>query len=281
MAKHSMKYQRGRSTPKCSLVTVFIVAWFIVMMSGGALMFREDIVQKFQQFEEFGGIKAIAKKSANSVGNVFPASAQQHQASNISNPFTTLKSDAEPKSSLRASRSNGGVFIKAITTPTPIVLKTLHPHPTAKSPPSSRNMQTRLSRKKITELMKFEKCSSPPPLLKGKDMWKMSLKDQRQYLQDIHCNETDPSPLPAEKFIAQAEASLQDTTAINTPSIWDVPLAMQEKIANSKPGDTVQYRIAGKDVQLPYGYPEESIFVLTASYRDPEVAYTIARAYAR
>ena len=39
--------------------------------------------------------------------------------------------------------------------------------------------------------------------------------------------------------------------------------------------------MAGKDVRLPYGYPDESIFILTASYRDPEAASTIARAYAR
>lgn len=52
--------------------------------------------------------------------------------------------------------------------------------------------------------------------------------------------------------------------------------------AGHSPGDKdIRYHIAGKDVWLPFGYPSESIFILTASYRDPEAASTIARAYAR
>ena len=43
----------------------------------------------------------------------------------------------------------------------------------------------------------------------------------------------------------------------------------------------IKYQIAGKHVTVPYGYPEETIFVLTASYKDPEGASTIARLYAR
>ena len=41
------------------------------------------------------------------------------------------------------------------------------------------------------------------------------------------------------------------------------------------PKDTdIPYHIAGKDVKLPYGFPEESIFILTASYRYISVVST-------
>lgn len=137
------------------------------------------------------------------------------------------------------------------------------------------------TRKKITDLLKFDKCDHPPPILKGKDMWGMKVQEQRQYLQDIHCTETDPSSAPADRYKAQVREAMATPMSERSPSIWDVPEDMQNQIKISKPGDSVKYHIAGKDVTLPYGYPEESIFVLTASYRDPEVAYTIARAYAR
>ena len=41
------------------------------------------------------------------------------------------------------------------------------------------------------------------------------------------------------------------------------------------------YDVAGRRVTTPYGEPESTIFIVTASYRDPEVASTIARAFAR
>ena len=44
---------------------------------------------------------------------------------------------------------------------------------------------------------------------------------------------------------------------------------------------TFTYEVAGKSRDLPPGAPSETIFIITASYRDPEVAPTIARAFAR
>jgi hypothetical protein len=122
----------------------------------------------------------------------------------------------------------------------------------------------------------------PKPLPKAKfklkDMWPMSVADQRQYLQDLRIDDPEPTDKAANEFIAYATAAA-DTPV--PPSIWDIPADQASRVANSKPGDTVQYKIAGKTVQLPYGFPEDSIFILTASYRDPEAASTIARAYAR
>lgn len=118
----------------------------------------------------------------------------------------------------------------------------------------------------------------PKEKLKLKDMWPMSVVDQRQYLQDLRIDDPEPTDKAANIFIDYATASAETPVP---PSIWDVPADQSSRIANSKPGDTVQYKIAGKTVNLPYGFPEESIFILTASYRDPEAASTIARAYAR
>ena len=44
---------------------------------------------------------------------------------------------------------------------------------------------------------------------------------------------------------------------------------------------TRTYEIAGMKRDLPYGEPASTIFIVTASYRDPEVASTIARAFMR
>ena len=117
-----------------------------------------------------------------------------------------------------------------------------------------------------------------PEKKKLKDMWTMSVKEQRQYLQDLRANDPDPSTKAADEFISYA----RESAALPVPpSMWDVPPDQGNRVANSKPGQDVKYKIAGKTVDLPYGFPEESIFILTASYRDPEAASTIARAYAR
>lgn len=107
---------------------------------------------------------------------------------------------------------------------------------------------------------------------------------QRQYLQDLHKNLPEPSLTSANAFIDYARSAEEEFQRGSLPptdpqSVWSYP--PPQAIAG-RPGDLrVKYRIAGKDVQVPYGYPEESIFILTASYRDPEVASTVARAFAR
>ena len=35
-----------------------------------------------------------------------------------------------------------------------------------------------------------------------------------------------------------------------------------------KPGDMIEYTIAGKKVVIPYGYPEETIFILSGMLDD-------------
>jgi hypothetical protein len=118
----------------------------------------------------------------------------------------------------------------------------------------------------------------PAEKKKLKDMWPMSVADQRQYLQDLRVDDPEPTDKAANEFIAYATEALKSPAP---PSMWDIPPGQAERVANSKPGDSVDYHIAGKTVSLPYGFPEESIFILTASYRDPEAASTIARAFAR
>lgn len=80
------------------------------------------------------------------------------------------------------------------------------------------------------------------PTNQPKSMWEMTAKDQRQFLQDMHADEAMPSGRAAAQFAAYARRQ--------TPA-------------------------------LPLVEDEATIFVVTASYRDPEVASTIARAYAR
>jgi hypothetical protein len=130
----------------------------------------------------------------------------------------------------------------------------------------------------------------PQPLLKTGEMWKLSVAEQRRYLQNLHQQEVEPSLKSANEFIQYAQQSFtlspEDLPA-NDPvnTIWPYPSSRttyDPQVGFGSPGQSkISYHIAGKDVKLPYGYPEESIFILTASYRDPEVASTIARAYAR
>eukprot|EP00602_Paraphysomonas_sp_CaronLab_P010873 CAMPEP_0185029734 /NCGR_PEP_ID=MMETSP1103-20130426/16211_1 /TAXON_ID=36769 /ORGANISM="Paraphysomonas bandaiensis, Strain Caron Lab Isolate" /LENGTH=623 /DNA_ID=CAMNT_0027564583 /DNA_START=155 /DNA_END=2026 /DNA_ORIENTATION=+ len=123
-------------------------------------------------------------------------------------------------------------------------------------------------------------------------MWKMNITAQREYLQRIHENDPEPGLKSAQDFISYAQEALNNgqdpdiTASADVPSsrresFWATPAEYISAIEQAKVGNTVKYRIAGEDTSLPYGYPEESIFILTASYRDPEAASTIARAYAR
>lgn len=80
------------------------------------------------------------------------------------------------------------------------------------------------------------------PAKQTKSMWEMTAKDQRQFLQDMYADEAMPSGRAAAQFEAYARRQ--------TPA-------------------------------FPLVEDEATIFVVTASYRDPEVASTIARAYAR
>ena len=57
------------------------------------------------------------------------------------------------------------------------------------------------------------------------------------------------------------------------------PLPRKEPPVNQD--GTRTYQIAGMKRDLPYGEPASTIFIVTASYRDPEVASTIARAFIR
>jgi hypothetical protein len=133
-----------------------------------------------------------------------------------------------------------------------------------------------------------QQLQQPPPLLKTGAMWKMSVAEQRRYLQSLHDHEVEPSLKSANEFIEYAQQSLTmspENLPANDPinAIWPHPSTTYDpQVGFGSPGQSrISYHIAGKDVKLPYGYPEESIFILTASYRDPEVASTIARAYAR
>jgi hypothetical protein len=123
----------------------------------------------------------------------------------------------------------------------------------------------------------------PFKILSTEDMWKLSVSEQREYLHSLHANETEPSTKAADEFIAYAKASLLTKPLSNPANIWNYPsLTYSESVGYGSPGaERVKYHIAGQDTEIPYGYPEESIFILTASYRDPEAASTIARAYAR
>lgn len=291
MAKRAFKLHKTGSAPKFSIIQMFVFAWLFVMTGGLIYMFHSQIMESYKNFESNGSVqkvlsvklppsKVVDKVSIihdNHVSDI-PSSAKQvvdkvvipdHQIKDI--PGSKVQSPPSPK--IEAEKSNIRYVPEVQSEPIKLsssALKTKN----AVTPPGK-------VRKKITELLKLDNCDHPPPILKGKDMWQMKVHEQRQYLQDIHCNETNPSTAPAERFMAQVKKALETPVDERTPSIWDVPLYMQEQIRTSKPGDIVKYHIAGKDVSLPYGYPEESIFVLTASYRDPEVAYTIARAYAR
>lgn len=130
----------------------------------------------------------------------------------------------------------------------------------------------------------------PQPLRRTAEMWRMSVGEQRRYLQNLHQHEEEPSLRSANEFIQYAQQSFTlppENLPVNDPvnAIWPYPATQttyDPQVGFGSPGQSkVPYHIAGKDVKLPYGYPEESIFILTASYRDPEVASTIARAYAR
>jgi hypothetical protein len=126
------------------------------------------------------------------------------------------------------------------------------------------------------------------PKLRTADMWKMSVQEQRQYLQSLHDHEPEPGLQSSIDFISYAKESFKEENRNNLSKedpvnrIWPQIGTDKTRTDFALPGhQRVPYHIAGKDVKLPYGYPEETIFILTASYRDPEVASTIARAYAR
>lgn len=108
-----------------------------------------------------------------------------------------------------------------------------------------------------------------------KDIWEMNAIEQRAALQSMH-NLVPPSDKAAVEFIAEAKKAIIDGVRPGDPPIWPYP-----GDGYGFPGEKIAYKIAGKHVTVPYGYPKETIFVLTASYKDPEVASTIARLYAR
>ncbi|KAJ8601173.1 hypothetical protein CTAYLR_009910 [Chrysophaeum taylorii] len=90
---------------------------------------------------------------------------------------------------------------------------------------------------------------APPPETKKappreKSIWEMTAKEQRAHLWKIHADEAGPSDRAAQRF--EDYAGRHHAPGARTDS-----------------------------------EEEETIFVVTASYRDPEVASTIARAYAR
>lgn len=106
-------------------------------------------------------------------------------------------------------------------------------------------------------------------------IWQLNAQEQREALQNLHDLEP-PSDKAANEFIQSAKQSVIEGVKPGDPPIWENPGS-----GEGKPGDMVNYKIAGVNVKIPYGYPEETIFILTASYKDPEVASTMARAFAR
>lgn len=129
------------------------------------------------------------------------------------------------------------------------------------------------------------KPKSKLPIMKTNQMWKMNMKEMRQYLQGLYNDQPEPGTKSADEFIEYARDSIEKSKDPNFPKkdpkgLWEYPPPEVTNIGS--PGDTrIRYTIAGKGVNLPYGYPEETIFILTVSYRDIEVAPTIARAFAR
>ena len=104
-----------------------------------------------------------------------------------------------------------------------------------------------------------------------KGVWKMTAIEQRIALQNMY-ELTPPSDKAANAFIEYAKKSESNSI----PNWESIRIG-----AEGKPGDMVDYTIANKKVNIPYGYPEETIFILTASYKDKESASTMARAFAR
>ena len=101
--------------------------------------------------------------------------------------------------------------------------------------------------------------------------WALDAKNQRWRLQAMHPGE-NPSAAPADAWISKAEEARK---SINGKP----PLPRAEPPVNQD--GTRTYEIAGMKRDLPYGEPHSKIFIVTASYRDPEVASTIARAFMR
>lgn len=101
--------------------------------------------------------------------------------------------------------------------------------------------------------------------------WALDAKHQRWRLQAMHPGR-DPSALPADAWIARAVEARR--------SIQGAPPL--PRTAPPLNGDSTRtYEIAGAKRDLPDGEPDSTIFIVTASYRDPEVASTIARAFIR
>lgn len=250
--KRGQTSSRPHHGKTCSVVTLFMTVWISVM--GLAFLYM------FQLHRHIS--------SSTSVGPSLPDLGEQE----LPEEYETSEKDLVP---------NKGLFKKA-----PVALRSdLTPQ---KPPPQPqevvKNADTHAKliapddpKEKPISIIRPPKKSQVSKL-KTKDMWSKSVTEQRQYLQELYRDEPEPTDKAANEFISYAFEA-----ALNPPpsSLWDVPKDVLTGIQNSRPGDTVKYRIAGKTVSLPYGYPDESIFILTASYRDPEAASTLARAFAR
>jgi hypothetical protein len=76
------------------------------------------------------------------------------------------------------------------------------------------------------------KCvnGKPPEMLKTQDIWKMNFTTQRQYLQDVHCNDPEPSLTSTNKFVEYARDAFirAKNGEVNQKSneFWEVPADM-------------------------------------------------------
>jgi len=93
----------------------------------------------------------------------------------------------------------------------------------------------------------------------------MTAQEQRKYLSAMHTG-PGPSEAGALKFIDYAAAH-------------HVPVPPRKP--RQEGADWLYDDIAGQQTKTAWGSPADSIFIVTASYRDPEVASTLARAFAR
>jgi hypothetical protein len=235
----------GSQSNKCSVMSMFMLVWIFIMGLAGTYMFH------------------FHRLMSSKVPPINLDESHHVDESNID----VIEVKRNPSKALFQTHP-------VISAPEPIrVVPELKPKPKPEPKPEPAQ---EVKAKAITLIRKPNPL--PKEKLKLKDMWPMSVTDQRQYLQDLRIDDPEPTDKAANEFIAYAAAAAETPVP---PSIWDVPDDQASRVANSKPGDTVQYKIAGKTVNIPYGFPEESIFILTASYRDPEAAATIARAYAR
>eukprot|EP01041_Mallomonas_annulata_P012386 gene12386-26053_t len=282
------KLQKGNSKSKRSIILWFVIIWSVFMTFGLYLMFQMTMKVNTRNEEKAPIQPQSVPNTKDNIAediNIKPP-----ENTNINGAvLLTIKNGEDEKSNSKE---------------TILKLKIKEPSQQKQAPKQSIQFKQTKHMKSANEVkssiinpksgiqskeksqqsikIKPKSKSSPkstPKLLKNIDIWKMPAKEQRRYLQDINKDLIPPSNKSALSFISYAKQSLLNINNPNNdinPPIWEHP-----GNGEGKQGDMLKYKIAGKEVEVPYGWPEESIFVLTASYRDPEVASTIARAFAR